>query len=231
MKPKTAFFLPARKGSQRVKNKNTRPFAGIEGGLLANKLQQLTETERIDEIILSTNDEECLRIGEQYAARCEKLRVVRRPDRLCLDTTDLQDLIGYVPEVTEAEHILWGHVTTPLAGAAEYDAAVEKYFAALDDGFDSLVGVTELKNFLLDADGRLVNNTTPLPWPRTQDLAPLYEINHTVFLAPRTVYVEQRNRLGRRPKLHIMDRISSLDIDWEEDFKIAESMFAARRKQ
>lgn len=230
MKPQTAFFLPARKGSQRVKNKNTRPFAGIEGGLLANKLQQLIATERIDEIILSTNDEECLRIGERYAARCEKLRVVRRPDSLCLDTTDLQDLIRYVPTVTEADHILWGHVTTPLAGAAEYDAAVEDYFASLEAGFDSLVGVTELKNFLLDADGRLVNNTTPLPWPRTQDLAPLYEINHTVFLAPRAVYVEQQNRLGQHPKLHVMDKISSMDIDWEEDFTIAENLFAARRK-
>ncbi len=230
MKPQTAFFLPARKGSQRVKNKNTRPFAGIEGGLLANKLQQLIATERIDEIVLSTNDEECLRIGESYAAQCHKLRVVRRPDSLCLDTTDLQDLIRYVPTVTAAEHILWGHVTTPLAGAAEYDDAVEDYFASLEAGFDSLVGVTELRNFLLDADGRLVNNTTPLPWPRTQDLAPLYEINHTVFLAPRAVYTEQQNRLGRHPKLHVMDKISSMDIDWEEDFTIAESLFTARRK-
>lgn len=226
---KVAFFLPARKGSQRVKNKNTRPFAGVEGGLLANKLEQLLATERIDEIVLSTNDEECLRIGRKYAERSTRLRVVERPDELCLDTTNLQDLICYVPTITSAEHILWGHVTTPLADAASYDAAVEDYFASLDEGFDSLVGVTELKNFLLNAEGRLINNTTELPWPRTQDLAPLYEINHTVFLAPREVYVEQRNRLGRRPKLHVMDKISSMDIDWEEDFVIAEALVRSRR--
>lgn len=226
---KVAFFLPARKGSQRVKNKNTRPFAGIEGGLLANKLEQLLAAERIDEIVLSTNDEECLRIGRKYAERSTRLRVVERPDELCLDTTNLQDLICYVPTITPAEHILWGHVTTPLADAASYDAAVEDYFASLDEGFDSLVGVTELKNFLLDAEGRLINNTTELPWPRTQDLAPLYEINHTVFLAPREIYIEQRNRLGRRPKLHVMDKISSMDIDWEEDFVIAEALVRSRR--
>lgn len=226
---KVAFFLPARKGSQRVKNKNTRPFAGIEGGLLANKLEQLLATERIDEIVLSTNDEECLHIGRKYAERSTRLRVVERPDELCLDTTNLQDLICYVPTITSAEHILWGHVTTPLADATSYDAAVEDYFASLDEGFDSLVGVTELKNFLLDAEGRLINNTTELPWPRTQDLAPLYEINHTVFLAPREIYIEQRNRLGRRPKLHVMDKISSMDIDWEEDFVIAEALMRSRR--
>ncbi len=225
---KVAFFLPARKGSQRVKNKNTRPFAGVEGGLLANKLEQLLATEQIDEIVLSSNDEECLRIGRKYAERSSRLRVVERPDELCLDSTNLQDLICYVPTVTSAEHILWGHVTTPLADAASYDAAVEDYFASLDEGFDSLVGVTELKNFLLDAEGRLINNTTELPWPRTQDLAPLYEINHAVFLAPREVYIEQRNRLGRRPKLHVMDKISSMDIDWEEDFVIAEALVRSR---
>ena len=170
---KVAFFLPARKGSQRVKNKNTRTFAGIEGGLLANKLRQLIATERIDEIILSTNDEECLRIGREYAAQSSRLKVVERPDELCLDSTNLQDLICYVPSITDAEHILWGHVTTPLADAATYDQAVETYFAALEEGFDSLVGVTELKNFLLNDKGQLINNTTELPWPRTQDLAPL----------------------------------------------------------
>lgn len=226
---KVAFFLPARKGSQRVKNKNTRPFAGIEGGLLANKLEQLLATERIDEIVLSTNDEECLRIGRRYAEQSTRLRVVERPDALCLDTTNLQDLICYVPTITEAEHILWGHVTTPLADAECYDAAVEEYFASLDEGYDSLVGVTELKNFLLNAEGQLINNTTDLPWPRTQDLAPLYEINHAVFLAPREVYIEQRNRLGVRPRLHVMDKIASMDIDWEEDFVIAETLVRSRR--
>lgn len=226
---KVAFFLPARKGSQRVKNKNTRPFAGIEGGLLANKLEQLLATELVDEIVLSTNDEECMRIGRKYAEQSVRLRVVERPDELCLDSTNLQDLICYVPTITDAEHILWGHVTTPLADAKCYDAAVESYFEALDEGYDSLVGVTELKNFLLDGEGRLINNTTELAWPRTQDLAPLYEINHAVFLAPREVYVEQRNRLGVCPRLHVMDKIASMDIDWEEDFVIAEALVRSRR--
>ena len=49
---KIAFFLPARKGSERVKNKNTRSFAGIEGGLVENKIRQLLSTKHVDEIIL-----------------------------------------------------------------------------------------------------------------------------------------------------------------------------------
>lgn len=221
---KISFFLPTRKGSERVINKNTRPFAGIEGGLVENKIKQILATKRIDEIIFSSNDEKCLEVAQKYASD-SRMKIVERPEELCLSSTNLQDLICYVPTITDAEHILWGHVTTPLAGAEEYDKAIEMYLSKLNDGYDSLVGVTELKNFLLNKEGQVINNTTDIPWPRTQDLDVLYEINHTIFLAKRDVYIEQKNRLGKKVLLHVMDEICSKDIDWEDDFRIAEIMY------
>ena len=221
---KISFFLPTRKGSERVINKNTRPFAGIEGGLVENKIKQILATKRIDEIVFSSNDEKCLEVAQKYASD-SRMKIVERPEELCLSSTNLQDLICYVPTITDADHILWGHVTTPLAGAEEYDKAIEMYLSKLNDGYDSLVGVTELKNFLLNKEGQVINNTTDIPWPRTQDLDVLYEINHTIFLAKRDVYIEQKNRLGKKVLLHVMDEICSKDIDWEDDFRIAEIMY------
>ena len=119
---KVAFYLPTRKGSERVANKNTRPFAGIEGGLVENKIRQLLKTKLIDEIIFSSNDEACIAIAEKY--HDSRLKIIERPMELCLSSTNLQDLICYVPTVTDADHILWGHVTTPMCGAEQYDAAV-----------------------------------------------------------------------------------------------------------
>lgn len=222
-KENVAFFLPTRKGSERVIDKNTRPFAGIKGGLVENKVKQLLETKLIDEIIFSSNDETCMAVAERF--RDSRLRIVERPKDLCLSTTNLQDLICYVPTITDADHILWGHVTTPLCGADQYDAGIKLYFDKLCEGYDSLVGVTELKNFLLNREGKLINNTTDIPWPRTQDLEALYPINHTMFLAKREVYTEQKNRIGRKPVLHIMDELHSFDIDWPDDFAIAEIMY------
>ena len=221
---KIAFFLPTRKGSERVKNKNTRPFAGLVGGLVENKIKQILATKHVDEIIFSSNDERCMEVADKYSYD-SRLRIIPRPDELCLSSTNLQDLICYVPTVTDADHILWGHVTTPLAGAEEYDKGIELYLSKLEEGYDSLVGVTELKNFLLNKNGKLVNNTTDIPWPRTQDLEALYEINHTMFLAKREVYTKLKNRLGEKVLLHVMDEIHSKDIDWEEDFTIAEIMY------
>ncbi len=224
---KTAFFLPARSGSERVRNKNTRPFAGIPGGLMQNKMQQLVRSGNIDEIILSTNDGKCIEIASEFTYD-SRVRIIRRPESLCLSSTNLQDLIAYVPTVTDADYIVWGHVTTPLAGAEEYDEGISVFFDKLDEGYDSLIGVRELRNYLLDKTGKVVNNTTPLPWPRTQDLEPLYLINHTMFIASRSTYENDRNRIGRRPYLHQMDEIRSFDIDWEDDFAIAEALFMKR---
>lgn len=221
---KVAFFLPTRKGSERVKNKNTRPFAGIEGGLVENKLKQLLTTKLIDEIIFSSNDDACMSVAEKYRAD-SRIKIIPRPSELCLSSTNLQELICYVPTVTDAEHILWGHVTTPLTNAEQYDAGIKLYLEKLEEGYDSLVGVKELRNFLLDREGHLINNTTPIPWPRTQDLAPLYEINHTMFLAKREVYVEQKNRIGKKPLLYVMDELHGFDIDWPDDFAIAEILY------
>ncbi len=53
---KVTAVIPCRKGSQRVINKNTRPFGGLTYGLLELKLRQLDRVEAVDEIWVSTND-------------------------------------------------------------------------------------------------------------------------------------------------------------------------------
>ncbi|MFC0181192.1 cytidylyltransferase domain-containing protein [Pseudarcicella hirudinis] len=131
MDNKVAFFLPTRKGSMRVVNKNTRPFSQFEGGLIENKVRQLVHSEKVDEILLSTNDEECIDIVNNLDINKDKIKIIERPEELCLDTTNLKDLIAYVPTITDARHILWGHVTTPLANGNDYDEAIGKYLKSL----------------------------------------------------------------------------------------------------
>lgn len=80
--------VPCRAGSERVKGKNTRPFAGFENGLLELKLKQLSNVEDLDEIIVSTNDpivsDIATQFGEEYDQR---VRVEERPDNLGRSST------------------------------------------------------------------------------------------------------------------------------------------------
>lgn len=165
-----AVFLPVRKGSQRVINKNNRPFANKEGGLLEVKLEQLSKL-KVSEIILSTNDE---KKSLEYAQKISlpKLKIDVRPDSLAMSNTKLEDLISYVPTITDCEHILWTHVTSPLVTNKIYEKAIDAYFENLENGYDSLMSVTPFQNFLWNKEiGEVENNITrELRWPRTQDL-------------------------------------------------------------
>ncbi len=61
---KITVVVPVRKGSQRVKNKNFKPFAG--SNLLKVKLDILKQVNVIDEIIVNTDSEIALEIADEY---------------------------------------------------------------------------------------------------------------------------------------------------------------------
>jgi len=218
-------FIPVRSGSERVSEKNTRNFAGMEGGLLELKLNQLKNLELADEIVVSTNDEKCWEIASGFQKRMKNLNLVERPDELGKSETSLSDLIRHVAEITSSEEILWTHVTSPFCDAEKYTEAIKKYWEIKKSGFDSLISGRKYREFLLDKrSGELVNNLTGFSWPRTQDLADWFEINNGIFIASREDYLKG-NRTGESPFLIEFDKISSLDIDNEEDFKIAEAVY------
>ena len=144
---KYAFFLPTRKGSERVINKNTRTFAGIEGGILKVKLDQLLAVDRISTIIVSTNDEATIKIAESY--NNPRIKVIERPEFLCLSSTVIQDFINYIPNIVDAEHIFWVHTTAPFADTKVLNDALDVYEkkVILDKEFDSLLSVTKIQQF------------------------------------------------------------------------------------
>lgn len=219
-----AVFLPVRKGSERVINKNNRPFANKEGGLLEVKLKQLSKL-KVSEIILSTNDEESL----EYARKLSlpNLKIDIRPDSLAMSNTRLEDLISYVPTITDCEDILWTHVTSPLVTNKIYEKAIDAYFENLENGYDSLMSVTPFQNFLWNKETREVENnvTKELRWPRTQDLKKLYEINSAIFCTNRKIFTGKKDRIGDSPFLFEISKIDALDVDWEDDFLIAEAVY------
>jgi CMP-N-acetylneuraminic acid synthetase len=226
MKKDICFYLPTRKGSQRVKSKNTRTFANITGGILELKLRQLLMCKSLSSIVLSTNDELSIEIAGQIDPQQKIIKVIKRPEHLCLDTTLLTDLIAYVPEIINETHIIWGHTTTPFVTGDDYDKGIETYFSKISEGYDSLISVMPLQNFLLDKHANVFNyDAGENRWPRTQDLPILYEVNHAMFITSREVYKNEKNRIGTKPFLYEQDKIKSFDIDWEDDFLIAEAIY------
>lgn len=220
-------FLPCRAGSQRVPHKNTRQFGDQADGLVGIKLKQLVACESIDEIVLSTNDEAVLAIGRQWIDRANgRLRIDHRPEHLCSSSTSTDEVIGYVPTIIDNADILWTHVTSPFFGTDDYADAIAAYRAAQQDGtHDSLMGVTKLHSFIWNEDGPIGYDRNVEKWPRTQTLKPLFEVNSAIFMAPVEIYRTQGDRIGKSPLLHDVGKAKTIDIDWEEDFEIAQTLW------
>jgi len=221
-KEKVSCFLPCRKGSERVPKKNIKPFAGHEFGLVGIKLRQLVEVPDIDEIVLSTNDEVILDYAERL--KSPKIHLHHRADELSSSETSTDELVAHALGLIPEGEILWTHVTSPFVGSQMYSNILKKYYEIFEAGYDSLMTTTLLHAFLWQDERPLNYDRAKEKWPRTQTITPVHEVNSAVFLASSNIYRSLDDRIGKKPYLYAMDKLTSHDIDWPEDFVIAESL-------
>lgn len=220
MKKKITCFLPCRQGSERVPRKNIKPFANYKSGLIELKLMQLSRAASIDEVILSTNDSDIINFASTLSI--PKLRIHHRDEGLSSSNTSTDALVAHARELIPEGEILWTHVTSPFITEVHYDAIVKCYREKLKEGYDSLMTTTVVYGFLWQ-DGKPINYDRVVEkWPRTQTLRPIHEVNSGVFLASSDIYKNNNDRIGQRPYLYEMDKVTSYDVDWPEDFMIAE---------
>jgi len=224
---KLSIVLPIRKGSQRVKNKNIRPFSKEGKSLTELKITELLKIKEVDEIIITSNYDEAIAQVEAIAKDEPRVKINRRPEHLCSSETIVKELIEYMPTITKGEHILWLHVTSPFVKAEDYEKAIEEYFEALKNGYDSIMSVTEIRNFLWSDKSKKIVNAPKGDnvWIQTQDLEPLYEINHAFYINSRKNYLSMSDRIGKNPYLYLMKGSKVIDIDWEDDFELARKLF------
>lgn len=215
-------FVPCRKGSERVPRKNVRPFGPFSLGLVELKLRQLLECSAIDRVVLSTNDDEILDYAEGIGA--PQLVLHKRTEDLSDSITSTDELIRHASGLIGSGHVLWTHVTSPFVGTELYGRIIAAYRKALNDGYDSLMTTKPIHAFLWTDVAPLNYDRTREKWPRTQTLPVVHEVNSAVFIAPAAIYKQLGDRIGENVCLYPVDKLTAIDIDWEEDFVVAEQL-------
>lgn len=229
MKDAITAIVPCRAGSERVRHKNTRPFAGFEGGLLELKLKQLSAQKRIDKIIVSSNDPVVLDYAKGFADSTDSRIVpLERPDELGRSSTPMSAFIRYMGTLEDDGVMMMVHVTHPFVTSEVMSDFIGAYERAVADGHDSLLTVTRMHKFIWDENGPYNYDNTVEKWPRSQDIAPLFEINHAGYLIPFRVMREADDRIGRKPFLYEIPESVSMDIDWEEQFTLLNDIALAK---
>ena len=221
-------FLPCRSSSQRIKNKNIKKFANKKFGLLELKISQLLLVKYVRNIIVSTNDMKIITYLKKLNNK--KIIIDKRENKLCSSQTSTDDLINYVPKTTDAEHILWTHVTSPFFNNKQYERAIIAYKNNIQK-FDSLMGVSKIQDFIYDEKKPINFNKKIEKWPRTQTLKKLFVVNNAIFINSKKNYIRYKDRIGTKPFLMKVEKIKSFDVDWPEDFMIAENIYESIYKK
>ena len=160
-------LLPMKGHSERVPNKNMKMFCGEP--LYHAVMKSLEACDYVSEIVIDTDSDI---IAEDAVRNFRKVRILRRPQELQGDFVSMNEIINYdLTRHPEEKHFLQTHSTNPLISSATLNAAIQRYFAALGEGYDSLFGVTKFQSRFYWANGSAINHN-PAELIRTQDLPP-----------------------------------------------------------
>lgn len=220
---KITALLPMKGHSERVPNKNMRLFNGRP---LYHCVAEVLESAcNVSSFVINTDS---LIIAEDALKHFSKVRIVERPSELCGDFVPMNDIICYDLSVSTGEYFLQTHSTNPLLSVDTLDRAIEEYFAGIAS-YDSLFSVTRLQTRLYWQSGEPVNHN-PQELLRTQDLPPVFEENSNFYFFSKESFAAAGNkRIGLNPKMFEINKLEAVDIDEEEDFRLAELLFLMRK--
>ena len=223
-------FVPARSGSKRLPNKNIMNLAGKP--LLVWTLEACVESSKVDEVILSTDSMEYWELAKQHITSDKLTLDFRSPDEAA-DTVKIFDYLkGERQKIFEnrSGSFILALPTVPLRNSTHINEAIQLFeekekpvFSATTYGFPVSFSFKTLDDGEWESvfpDNPMMTGNT-----RSQNQQETYHPNGAI-------YVRSIDDLGKADLLtlytgavpYLMDRMQSIDIDREIDFKFAEAL-------
>ena len=206
--------IPIRKGSQRVPNKNIRPFANTT--LLELKIQNLKDSNIFDEIIVNTDSEEAIRIAVNNGVSYH----VREPYYASSKCSG-SEFFQHLGMVTDTDIFAYCPVTSPFVSIETMEECVK--LLQMSSDCDCVSTVSDIKEFLW-LNGKPLNYDKENA-PNSQNLPEIKALNFGFTLVKRESLIRNRNIIGDKPLFVTTSEIEAVDIDTPLDFYIAEHIY------
>jgi CMP-N-acetylneuraminic acid synthetase/regulator of RNase E activity RraA len=211
---KVIAFLPAKGQSDRVTNKNTRTFNGEP--FFVFTLRKLLKCDFIDEVYIDSESDEILRIGERIGAR-----PLKRDPALASNRTDGHELfyneISQVPADIYIQHLC----TSPFIKEQTLRRCVETL--QRDNSYDSVV-LAKSDKYYHWKDGRPAYDISHIP--NSVDLPDEVSEAMGLYVVRGEAARRTRRRIADRPCLIMGDPLELIDVNTEEDFRLAATIGA-----
>ena len=216
---KITAIVPVRKGSQRIKNKNLKKFAGKN--LLRIKLEMLKKIDIIDNIVVNSDSDDALSIASEYG-----VEQFRRKDYFASSECNNSDFFHHLAENTDTDFIMYSPCNAPLILEETYYDFISRFRNGLDRS-ESLT-TASLINRHLWLDGNPINYD-PSNAPSTQDLPDIFGLNSGLSLISKDNMIKYRNIVGSKPSFYKLDDYEAVDVDRPIDFEFAEFLYLKYR--
>lgn len=223
-------IIPARGGSKRLPRKNALNLAGKP--LIAWTIEAGLKSRYIDKVVVSSDDDEILKISQNYGSE-----IIRRPVELASDTATTFDAIRHAIENTEREYdyTVLLQPTSPLRDEKHIDEAIELLMLK---NADAVISVCEMDHSplwsnTLPKDGDMSNFLRDeIKNKRSQDLESYYRINGAIYICKTERLLEEKTIFVKdNISAYSMDRKTSIDIDDLNDFYFASYFLSFSHQQ
>jgi CMP-N-acetylneuraminic acid synthetase len=216
--------IPARGGSKRLPRKNIKKLLGRP--LIDYTIKAAEKANLLTDVIFSTDDEEI----RDIALECGAYSPILRPPELSGDhvrnSATMIHCLNYMENLTGKEYdcIVLLQPTSPLRDQFHIDEAVEKFITSDATSLAAVKGPYKKRDINL----KRINGSK---------LENLIENNEEYYIYNASLYIVTRDWLLEKERFtsedeipYVMDDISSIDIDEELDFIMAQAAIEFREE-
>ncbi len=215
MKNNLVAVVTVRKGSQRVKNKNFKPFASKN--LLIHKINVLKKLKNLDEIIINTDSLQAIKIAKKM-----KVNFFKRDKYYASSTCSNSEFWSNIAKNTNSKYIMFTHCTNPLVTEKTYRNFIN-VFKKNQTRFDSFNTVSDVKEFLFLKNKPI--NFNPVKTPNSQDLPEIFKLNFAINIILTKQMYKTKTLIGKKPYFYKLNQIEGYDINTPLEFSFAEHLF------
>lgn len=219
---KTVAFIPIKLNNERTPGKNTKRFTDGTPLIyfIQHSLVELKQKGVIDQIYCFCSNEAI----KEYLL--EGVEFLARPD--CLDLKEVKgtQIYSSFVEMVDADLYVLAHATSPFVTSEHIEECIKQVKSG---EYDSAFCAKKIQNFLWE-DNKPLNFELNNPL-RTQDMKPIFMELSTPYVFTRETFQEYHSRSGVKPYICEANEIESIDIDYPEDFDLADTVYSGLLKQ
>jgi len=210
---KIVAIVPIKLNNERLPGKNTKRF---DDGtpLISFILTTLLKVPELNEIYVYCSDESI----KEYLPH--GILFLKRDTELDHSETKGNQILEKFVNTVDADIYVLSHTTAPFTKPESISKCIQ---GVLSGNFDSGFLARSLHELMWTDTGPL--NFDAHNVPRTQDLPKIYAETSGAFVFTKDTFKKYKSRNGKKPFICEVSTIESIDIDYPEDFVIANAIY------